>query len=61
MLPRTPLETAKIAPKHPSVQTLIGSWDSKILQVTEQIYRDEHAVVPSVFTHMQQETWMRKV
>ena len=41
------------------MKTLIGSQDSEILWVIEQIYRDVYAVAPSVFTHTQQEDCMR--
>ena len=37
-------------PEHPSVWTLIGSWDSNLLWVTEQIYKVEYVVASSVFT-----------
>ena len=42
------LEMAELAPEHPSVQTLLGTPDEEILKVAEQVYRREHAVVPSV-------------
>ena len=49
------------APEHPSVQTLLRSWDSDLLQVMEQIYKGEYVVAPSVFTHAQQEDFMREL
>ena len=56
-----PLEPTETAPEHPSVQTLIGSHDSELLQVMEQIYKGEYAVAPSVFTHAQHEHFMREL
>ena len=59
---RGPLsETEEIAPEHPSVQALVGSQDSDILKVVEQIYRIEDQVAPSVFTHVDQEDFMREL
>ena len=44
----TELETAKLAPEHPSMWTLLGSPNEEILEVVEQVYRGELSVVPSV-------------
>ena len=45
---RLEAETAKLAPEHPSMQSLLGSPDAEILKVVEQVYRGEHAVATSV-------------
>ena len=55
------LEPTKTAPEHPSVQTLIESWDTNLLQVMEQIYKDKYMVAPSMFTHAQQEDFMKEL
>ena len=44
-------ETAELAPEHPSMWTLLGSPDKEILEVVEQVYRGELAVVPCVLPH----------
>ena len=56
-----PLEIDKTAPKHPSVWALVGSWDSEILWVMEQIYRGKYSVAPSMFTYAEQEDFMREL
>ena len=47
---RLPLEPSEAVLEHPSMQTLVGSRDTDLLQVTEWIYKDEYMVAPSVFT-----------
>ena len=54
-------ETAESAPEHPSMWTLLGSPDAEILKVAEQVYRGEHAVVPSVLPCIQQDKCMREL
>ena len=61
MLPRTPTGTNWDSLSAPSVQTLIGLWDSGLLWVTEQIYKGKCVVVPSMFTHVQQEDFMKEL
>ena len=56
--PGAPQETDETAIKHPSMWTLIWSWNSKLLWVMGQIYRDEYVVVPSTFTCTQQDNFM---
>ena len=55
------LEQTKAAREHPSVWTLVGSKDSKLLLVTEQIYRGKYTVASSVFTRTQQEELMKEL
>ena len=55
------MEIDETALEHPGVQSLVGSQDSDILWVTEQIYRGEYLVVPSVFTHVEEEDFMREL
>ena len=50
-----PLEPPETALEHPSIWTLIGSSNSDLLWVAEQIYKGEFVVVPSMFTHAQQD------
>ena len=58
---RVPPEPTETALEHPSVWTLIGSRDSDLLWVTEQIYKGEYMVAPSMFTHPQQEDFMKEL
>ena len=55
------LEPTETAPEDPSVQTLIGYQDSKLLQVMEQIYKGEYVIAPSVFTCVQHDDFMREL
>ena len=55
-----PLEVNKTALEHPSVLALVGSQDSDVPWVTEQIYRGEYLVAPSMFTHAEQD-FMREL
>ena len=48
-------------PKHPSVQTMLGSPDSTILEIAEQVYKGKHAIVPSVLSYKQQDKCMREL
>ena len=57
VLQRTPLEVEETAPKHPNVWALVGSKDSDILWVAEQIYRGHYSVAPSMFTSAEQEDY----
>ena len=56
-----PLEPTEAAPEHPSVWTLLGSWNSDLLRVTKQIYEGKYLVVPSMFTCVQQEDFMKEL
>ena len=56
-----PLEPTETASEHPSVWTLIGSWNTNLLQVMEQIYKGEYVLAPSMFTHAQQEDFMKEL
>ena len=56
-----PLEPTETAPEHPSVWTLIGSQDSNLLWVMDQIYKGEYALAPSVLTCTQQEDFMKEL
>ena len=58
---RTPLQPIDTAPEHPSVQILIGSLGSDLLQVMRQIYKDGYMVAPSVFIHAQEEDFMKEL
>ena len=55
------LEVEETAPGHPSVQALVGSQDSDILRVIEQIYRGEYSVTPCVLINAEQEELMREL
>ena len=55
------LETTDMAPKHPSMQTLLGSPDSAILEIAEQVYRGEWVVALSILPHRQQDDCMREL
>ena len=55
------LEPTEAALEHPSVQTLVGSRDSNLWWVIEQIYKGEYVVTPSRFTHAQQEDFMKEL
>ena len=39
---------ADTAPKHPSVQTLLGYPDAAILKIAEQVYRGEWTLAPTI-------------
>ena len=54
-------EMAKSAPEHPSVGTLLGSPDSEIPKVAEQVYSGECVVAPSVHPCRQQDECMREL
>ena len=54
-------ETAESAPKHPSVQTLLGSPDKEILEVAEQVYRGELALAPTVLPCQWQDWCMKEL
>ena len=42
-------ETAKVtSPEHPSVRTLLGSTDAKILKITKHVYQGECVVAPNM-------------
>ena len=49
-----------MAPEHPSVRTLLGFPDAKILKVAEQVYREECALAPRVVPCRQQDECMRE-
>ena len=42
------------APEHPSVWTLLGSIDTEILKIAEQVCRGECVVAPSMLPHWRQ-------
>ena len=48
-------------PEHPSVRTMLGSLNTKILMVAKQVYRGKCAVAPSVLPHRQQNEYMREL
>ena len=54
-------EMAESVPEHPSVQTLLGSCDTEILKVAEQVYQGECVVASSVLSHRQQDNCMREL
>ena len=56
---RLPLKPTETAPEHPSVWNIIGSWIFNLLWVMEQIYKGKYMVAPSMFTHVQQENFMK--
>ena len=56
-----PLEPTETALEHPSLQTLVESWDSDLLWVTEQIHKGKYVVTPSMFTCAQQEDLMKEL
>ena len=56
-----PLEPTETATQHPSVQTVVGSRDSNLLQVIEQIYKGKYMVAPRMFTHAQQDNFMKEL
>ena len=56
-----PLEPTEVVPEHPSVWTHVGSRDSNLLSVTEQIYKGEYMVVASVFTCGQHYEFMKEL
>ena len=58
---RLPLEPSEAALEHPSVQTLVGSRDTDLLQVAEQIYKGEYMVVPSMFTWSELDDLMKEL
>ena len=41
----------EIALEHLSLRTLLGSTDQEILDVTEQVYRGQYQVAPSILPH----------
>ena len=53
------LEMADTALKHPSLWTLLGSPDTAILEIAEEVYRGEWTVAPSVLPCKQQDESMR--
>ena len=55
------LEPPETATEHPSVQTLVGSRDSDLLWVREQIYKGDYVVAPRVFTHAQDNNLMKEL
>ena len=55
------LELTEAAPEHPSMWTLVGSKDSDLLQIAEQIYKGEYMVVPSEFICTLQDDLMKEL
>ena len=49
------------APEHPSIQTLLGSMDAKILKIAKQVCRGECIVVPSVLPIWWHDECMREL
>ena len=56
-----PLEPSETALEYHSVWTLVGSEDSNLLQITEQIYKDGYIVVPSIFSCFQHDDLMKEL
>ena len=56
-----PLEPSEAPLEHPSMQTLVGSRDTDLLQDAEQIYKGEYMVAPSMFTCTQCDNLMKEL
>ena len=56
-----PLEPSETALEDPSVWTLVGSEDSDLLQIAEQIYKGGYIVAPSIFSHSQCDDLMKEL
>ena len=56
-----PLELSETTLEHSSVWTLVGSEDSDLLQITEQIYKCGYIVVSSIFSPSQCDDLMKEL